>query len=94
MQKNDELYRRLYQAVLSLRTIDEVDAFFEDLLTPGELRDIVQRLDVARRLHIGETYEQVAVETGASTTTISRVKRCLLYGKKGYSTVLDRNEDS
>ena len=49
-----------------------------------------QRLEVARMLEAGEKYDQIEKETGASTATISRVKRCLKYGADGYLTVLSR----
>jgi TrpR-related protein YerC/YecD len=41
-------------------------------------------------LRAGYTYNQIEAETGASTATISRVKRCLHYGTEGYNLVLDR----
>jgi TrpR-related protein YerC/YecD len=51
---------------------------------------MAQRLEVARMLRKGHTYNQIEQETGASTATISRVKRCLNYGTDGYSLILDR----
>ncbi len=36
------------------------------------------------------TYTDIANKTGASTATISRVKRCLNYGADGYQLVLKR----
>jgi TrpR-related protein YerC/YecD len=56
----------------------------------NEIRDMSQRLEVARMLEAGEKYDQIEKETGASTATISRVKRCLKYGADGYLTVLSR----
>ncbi len=81
---------RLYRALLSLRTEEECQAFLEDILTPGELDDIVQRLEVAHVLELGGTYEAAAERTGASATTISRVRRALFRGAGGYQTVLRR----
>lgn len=81
---------RLYRALLSLRTAEECQAFLEDLLTPGELDDVVQRLEVAHVLEQGGTYEAAAERTGASATTISRVRRALFRGAGGYRTVLGR----
>ena len=72
----------------SLQTVDECYQFFEDLCTIGELRAMAQRLDVARMLYEGNTYDEVVAHTGASTATISRVKRCLNYGADGYTLVL------
>ncbi len=81
---------RLYEALLSLRTDEECRAFLEDLLTPGEIEAFVQRLEVARLLARGSTYEAAAEQTGASATTISRVRRALYRGAGGYRLVLGR----
>jgi TrpR-related protein YerC/YecD len=92
----DKLSRReveqLFQAILNLESMEECYAFFEDLCTVGEVKSLSQRLEVARMLRMGTTYTQIEKETGASTATISRVKRCLAYGMDGYHMVLDRIE--
>ena len=51
---------------------------------------MAQRLEVAAMLRKGHIYEEIVSRTGASTATISRVKRCLNYGADGYNIVLDR----
>jgi TrpR-related protein YerC/YecD len=81
---------RLIEAVRSLETPDEVYAFLVDVATVREIHDMAQRLAVARMLASGDHYDRVREVTGASTTTISRVSRCLNYGADGYRTVLDR----
>ncbi len=86
----DDLNDQLCEAMLSLKTIDECYQFFEDICTVSELKALSQRLEVARMLRAGHTYEEVVARTGASTATISRVKRCLNYGADGYDTVLKR----
>lgn len=83
---NDQLFR----AILSLETMDECYEFFEDICTINELRSISQRLEVARMLREGIGYDQIVETTGASTATISRVKRCLNFGADGYQMILDR----
>lgn len=80
----------LFQAVLQLRTVEECYRFFEDLCTVGELKALAQRFAVARMLAQGKTYQQIAAQTGASSATISRVRRFLTYGADGYTLVLDR----
>lgn len=60
----------LFDAILSLKTRDECYEFFEDLCTINELRDMSQRLEVARMLESGEKYDQIERKTGASTATI------------------------
>lgn len=80
----------LFDAVLRLKTREEAYKFFEDLCTIAEIKSMAQRWAVARKLDFGETYIDIATETGASTATISRVKRYLEYGADGYRLILDR----
>ncbi|MBT9139492.1 MAG: hypothetical protein DDT30_00063 [Dehalococcoidia bacterium] len=80
----------LFRAILLLEKEEECYRFFEDIATISELKALAQRFQVARMLHNGKTYQQIEGETGASTATISRVKRYLQYGAGGYSLVLSR----
>lgn len=80
----------LFRAIAACRTAEECEAFFEDICTVKELQSMAQRLEVARQLTDGKNYNAVCADTGASTATISRVNRCLLYGCGGYRTVLER----
>ena len=89
-----ESMKAFYKAVLSLKTEQECELFFEDICTVKELQDIAQRLDVAKLLKEGKSYQMVSAEVGASTATISRVNRCLVYGNGGYETVLGRLKDN
>ena len=86
----DALSDQLCQAVLALETVDECYQFFEDICTVSELKALSQRLEVARMLQDGHTYDDIVARTGASTATISRVKRCLNYGADGYKLILTR----
>ncbi|ANB58554.1 trp repressor family protein [Anoxybacillus sp. B7M1] len=81
---------QLFQAILSLRDLEECYRFFDDLCTVNEIQSLAQRLEVARMLREGYTYHKIETETGASTATISRVKRCLNYGSDAYEMVLER----
>ena len=81
---------RLCEAILSLGSVDECYALLEDLLTISELQSVAQRLAVAEMLDQGQTYEEIERNTGASSATISRVKRALAFGADGYRIVLDR----
>ena len=82
----------LFQAILTLKNLDECYAFFEDLCTVNELLSLGQRFEVANMLRNHKTYNEVAEVTGASTATISRVNRCLNYGTDGYQLILSRME--
>ncbi len=85
-----EEVEELFDAILSLQTREECYAFFEDACTVKEILDIAQRLRAAKMLSRGENYVEVVRETGMSTATISRVKKCLDYGRGGYALVLER----
>ena len=97
MNKNEaytpEVAHRLYRAILALKTEEECQAFFEDICTIKELQDISQRLLVAAMLHDGKNYQEISREVGISSTTISRVSKCLNYGGGGYETVIERLEE-
>lgn len=84
---------RLFEAILSLKDIDECYSFFEDLCTITELRDMCQRLDTAFLIDEGESYQKISEQIGVSTATISRVSRCLNYGAGGYRSVIDRMKE-
>ncbi len=87
---NDKTVDQLFEAILTLKDVEEAYVFFDDLCTVNEIQSLAQRLEVARMLRKGNTYNQIEAETGASTATISRVKRCLNYGNDGYTLALER----
>ena len=80
----------LFSAVLQLQTMEECYDFFEDLCTVPELKAMAQRIHVAKMLSEKKVYSDIVAETGASTATISRVKRSLDYGSDGYKVVFER----
>ena len=84
---------RLFEAILSLESVEECYQYFEDLCTIREVLTLAQRMEVARMLDRGQSYQQAIAATGASSATISRVKRCLDYGTGGYRLVLDRAKE-
>ncbi len=85
-----EALDQLYKAILNIENKEECAAFLEDICTIKELQDISQRLHVAMMLSRGSNYQEVSAETGASTATICRVNKCLLYGGGGYRSVIDK----
>lgn len=83
-----------FKSILSLNSIEECYAFFEDVCTVNEILSCAQRLEVAKMLRQKKTYLDIADKTGASTATISRVNRSLNYGNDGYDMVFARvNEE-
>ena len=85
-----EPFMEMYEAILSLETLDECVRFFDDLCSVNELCAIEQRFQVARMLNDGHIYNTILEQTGASSATISRVNRSLRYGVDGYEVVFDR----
>ena len=88
-EKND----RLYQAILQLKDPQECYDFIQDLCTVSELRSMEQRFEVASLLESGMIYSEILERTGASSATISRVNRSLIYGSGGYESVLEKMKE-
>ena len=83
----------IVRALAAVKDADTCARLLEDLCTINEIDAMAQRLEVAMLLHRRVTYQEIAQRTGASTATISRVNRSLLYGAKGYQRVLDALND-
>lgn len=80
----------MYEAILTLKTVDECKRFFDDLCTVTELQAMEQRYQVAVYLSQGMIYNDILERTGASSATISRVNRSLQYGSDGYAVAFER----
>lgn len=87
-----EAVDHLFDAILHIQTKEECYNFFEDLCTVNELLSLSQRFEVAAMLREKKTYLEIAGKTGASTATISRVNRSLIYGTDGYELIFNRME--
>lgn len=90
--KRDDI-DKLFQAILMLETQEDCYRFFEDICTINEIHAIAQRLEVAKLLNEKKTYSEIEEMTGASTATISRINKCLVYGADGYKLVLAKIEN-
>jgi len=95
MQKTESFFPRnekekaLIRVFLKLKTEQEVANFLRDLLTSPEIEEFSNRLEIARLLLTGKSYLKIAKETGASTTTVTRVAQWLFRGCGGYWKVLN-----
>ncbi|OUN75220.1 TrpR-related protein YerC/YecD [Faecalibacterium sp. An58] len=83
----------LFDAILSLETREECYQFFDDLCTVKEIADMSQRLEAAKLLLQGKTYEQIVKSAEISTATISRINRCIQYGSGGYQAIIERVQE-
>ena len=86
----DENTDFLLKCILSLETLEECYAFFEDLCTVPEIKSMARRIVVAKMLTEEKKYEDIVEKTGASTATNSRVNRSLCYGNDGYTKIFRR----
>ena len=77
----------LYEIIANLQTAEDCENLFADLCTNKEVEKMAERLHAAKLLLEGKTYNQVIEQTDISSATLSRVSRCVQYGK-GYSAVL------
>lgn len=82
--------KELVETILKLKTEEECINFLNDLCTIQELEKMSQRLEAAKLLLDGCTYEQVIEKTKISSTTLSRVSRCIRYGDGGYQNALNK----
>lgn len=81
---------KLYEAILKLETVEDCYRFFEDLCTINEIMDMSLRLKVAKMLELKKPYQEITDKTKASTATVSRVNKSLIYGAEGYHLIFDR----
>ena len=88
--RRNETIDALFDAILSLETREECYGFFEDLCTVKEISDMAQRLEAAKLLLDGSTYEQIVKTVEISTATISRINRCIQYGTGGYRQTIEK----
>ena len=92
-QLETDALNRLFDVILNLEDREDCYRFFEDLCTVKELQDFAQRMEVAVLLSQGENYLSIAQKVGVSTATISRVSKCLNYGKGGYRRAIEKLEE-
>ena len=88
--RRNETIDALFDAIVSLETREECYDFFEDLCTVKEISDMAQRLEAAKLLLDGSTYEQIVKTVEISTATISRINRCIQYGTGGYRQTIEK----
>ncbi|MBQ3707750.1 MAG: hypothetical protein II889_07565 [Clostridia bacterium] len=88
--KHDPLKDYLFEAILTLETVEDCYHFFDDLCTIKEIGEMAKRMCVAGMLEENTVYTEITEKTGLSTATISRINRCLKYGSDGYTEILRR----
>lgn len=82
----------LFEAILSLTSVKECQAFFRDLCTLREIEAMAERFLVAKMVKKNISYREISSKTGSSTATVTRVAHWLHHGMGGYELVLNRME--
>lgn len=77
----------LYRLIAGINDPEDVAALFDDMCTTKEIEKMAERIYAAKLLLDGNTYNQVIAQSDISSATLSRVSRCVQYGK-GYSKFL------
>ena len=91
MERKDEKIEQLLQLILRLDNMEDCRALFDDLCTRKELEKMAERVYAAKLLLDGNTYNQVIAQADISSATLSRVSRCVQYGK-GYSKLVKKEK--
>jgi TrpR-related protein YerC/YecD len=85
--------QELFRLIADLESAEDCEALFEDLCTQKEIENMAERVHAAKLLLEGKTYNQVMAEGDISTATLSRVSRCVQYGR-GYARLLVKEKKS
>lgn len=89
MQKNEKNHHALlFDVLASLDAPDDIRMLLEDLCTIREIEQMCQRIEAAKLLLEGETYQSIMTKTDISSATLSRVSRCVQNGSGGYTDLL------
>ena len=87
MERKEEKIEALYSLLLELKSMEDCRDLFADLCTVKEIEKMAERIYAAKLLLEGKTYNQVIAQADISSATLSRVSRCVQYGR-GYSRLL------
>ncbi|MBI4049467.1 MAG: hypothetical protein HY395_01460 [Candidatus Doudnabacteria bacterium] len=91
-KEQETLFIEFVQALTTLRSPEEMAHFIQDLLSKQEVFMLARRLQIARLLYQGLTYDEIKKSLNAGLTTIAKVQTWMqLYGE-GYRTVLERTK--
>lgn len=90
MTNNSDMRTQLFSVLAELETAEKIELLLDDLCTPKEIDYMAQRIEGAKLLMQGESYNQIISKTSISTATLGRINRCIQYGNGGYSDLLKK----
>lgn len=88
--KFDKKTNNLFEVILKLKSVKEAEAFFRDLCTIREIKEMSERWEIAQMLDKDIPYRDIALKLKVSTTTVSRVATWLFNGENGYRSMLNK----
>ncbi len=88
MEKNNYL-DQLYAVIAKMTNPEDVKALLTDMCTIKEVEQMAQRVESARLLLEGNTYEKVITKTKISSATLSRVSNFIQHGSGGYKKAME-----
>lgn len=88
MTNNKEMRTQLFEILASLHSAEKISMLLDDLCTPKEIDYMAQRVEGAKLLMQGESYNSIIGKTSISTATLGRINRCIQYGNGGYKDLL------
>lgn len=87
----NEKVMALFALIASMQSAEDCRDLFEDMCTRKEIENMAERVFAAKLLMEGKTYQQVISQSDISSATLSRVSRCVQYGK-GYSRLIKKDQ--
>jgi len=78
----------LADAVVRINKRQEAKDFLKNILTPGELEEIVKRLQIIKLLKKGIPQREISKKLDVSIGTITRGSRELKYGAPGFKKII------
>jgi TrpR family trp operon transcriptional repressor len=81
-------YTELAELIARIDNSKDAKNFLANMLTPQELDEVTQRLQIFKLLLAGEPQRSIAEKLGVSISTVTRGSREIKYGKLGIVKLL------
>ena len=92
-KERQNLLIALCEALTSIKKKKEAAQFLTDLLSPQELEMLAKRLEIAKLLISGDTYDAIRGKLKVSHNTIARVNASLTLSGSGFRLVIEQTKN-
>ena len=93
-KQRQELMLALCNAIAQMKKADEAAKLLTDLLSPQEVEMIAKRLEIAKLLIEGKTYDQIRADIKTGYATIARINTWLNLSGEGFKLAFSRRQKS